>query len=171
MQIYRNGPTTERLLHRAMEIGDAEAFYRLNTDPEVMRFTGEPMQESPSVARSAIEAYPDFETVGYGRWACILRESNALIGFCGLKFLTDLEEVDIGYRFFPEYWGQGIATEAAAACLEFGFTTIGLSRVIGLVIPENLASIRVLEKLGFEFEKEITLDDTVALQYATQRPE
>lgn len=150
MKPHLTGPTTKRLLHRAITPDDAEAFFALNSNPDVMRYTGEPPLESVEQARDAIEAYPDFTTLGYGRWGCFLRDTDQLIGFCGLKYLDDLDPgaVDVGFRFLPEHWGKGYATEAATASLAFGFETIGLDRIIALVLPENAASIRVLEKIG-----------------------
>ncbi len=131
---------------------DAEAFFRLNSHPDVMRYTGEPPMPSVEAAREAIANYPDWDDPGYGRWACVLKsegEDANLIGFCGLKYLRETGEVDIGYRLLPEYWGRGLATEAARATLEFGFRTLGLSEIVAMVLPGNAPSIRVLRKLDF----------------------
>ncbi len=170
MTSYRSGPATERIEHRAFTPDDCEAFYRLNSHPEVMRHTGEPPLKSVEDARQAIIDYPDFETVGYGRWACVLKETRAVIGFCGLKHLPDLDEVDVGYRFLPEYWGQGFATETCSACIGFGFDVLNLNRILGLVLPENEASIRVLEKCGMTRQGEIVFDGESALRYEIARP-
>ena len=134
-----------------------------------MRFTGEPPLQSLEDARHAIAYYPDFETVGYGRWACVLKETGAVIGFCGLKYLPDLNEVDVGFRFLPEYWGQGIATETCSACIAFGFDVLKLDRILGLVLAENKASIRVLEKCGMTRNGEIMYDGECALRYEILR--
>lgn len=166
---HRTGPETTRLLHRAFTVDDAAAFFALNGDPEVMRLTGEPLLASVEEARAAIAAYPDFETVGFGRWACVLRESGAVIGFCGLKLLPELDEVDVGYRFLPEYWGQGLATEACRASLAYGFDVLGLTRIIALVLPVNGASIRVLEKVGMRPEGTMEYDGQQALRYVLER--
>lgn len=170
MRVYRVGPETEHLTHRAFEVGDAAAMYALNSHPEVMRYTGEAPVASVEAAREAIAAYPDFEAVGYGRWACVLKETGGVIGFCGLKWLEDLGEVDIGFRFLPEFWGRGLGTEAASACLRFGFETIGLGRIIGLVLPANGASVRVLEKIGMSREGEIALDGMRVVRFAAGGP-
>ncbi len=169
MDCHRTGPETARLQHRAFTVEDASAFFALNGNPEVMRFTGEPMVPSLDAAREAIAGHPDFETVGFGRWACVLKETQAVIGFCGLKYLADLDEVDVGYRFLPEYWGRGLATEACLASLEFGFTTLRLDHIIGLVLPENTASIRVLEKVGMQPDGEMDCDGIRALRYVKER--
>jgi ribosomal-protein-alanine N-acetyltransferase len=165
MNTYRTGPQTARLEHRALIQDDAEVFYKLNSHPEVMRYTGEPPLGSLEEAGEAILNYPDFKTVGFGRWACVLRDSRAVIGFCGLKYLPDLDVVDVGFRFFPEYWGQGIATEACKASIAFGFEVLKLDRIIGLVLPENHASVRVLEKCGLQLSGEIDYDGEHALKY------
>lgn len=169
MPDHRTGPTTPRLFHRALTPDDAAAFFALNGNPEVMRLTGEPPLTSVEQARAAIESYPDWDTVGYGRWGCVLRETGALIGFCGLKWLDDLEEVDVGYRFLPEFWGRGLATEACAASVAFGFEVLGLQRLIGLVLPENAGSIRVLEKVGMRREETFDYDGLTAVRYAIER--
>ncbi len=169
MNTYRSGPETERIEHRAFTLNDCEAFYRLNSHSEVMRFTGEPPLNSLEDARQAIADYPDFETVGYGRWACVLKETRAVIGFCGLKYLPDLNEVDVGFRFLPEYWGQGIATETCSACIAFGFDVLKLNCILGLVLAENKASMRVLEKCGMTRHGEITCNGERALKYEIAR--
>lgn len=165
---HRNGPETARLIHRAFTEDDAEVFFRLNSHPDVMRYTCEPMLTSAEEARQAIANYADFDSVGYGRWACVLKATDEVIGFCGLKFLDDMQEVDVGYRFFPQYWGSGYATEACQASLRFGFDTLELSSIIGLVLEENQGSIRVLEKSGMKFDGPITVDGIDALQYRIQ---
>src|SRR5262249_58043580 len=93
----------------------------------------------------------DYRKHGFGRWACVHKQGGAVIGFAGLKHLDDLGEVDIGYRLLPAYWGAGLATEACRAVLDHGFASLRLGRVIGLVDPRNVASVRVLEKLGLSF--------------------
>lgn len=89
---------------------------------------------------------------GYGRMACIEKETRRLIGFSGLKYLDDRDETDVGYRFLPECWGKGYAIESAAAIMRQQAAQFGLSRIIGLVEPENRGSVRVLQKLGLKFE-------------------
>ena len=166
---YRDGPETARLLHRAMEPRDAPEFFRLNSHPEVMRLTGDIPLGSVADARQAILNYADFDEVGYGRWACILKSSQAMIGFCGLKYLPEFDEVDVGYRLFPEFWGRGLATEACVASLKFGFETLQLDRIIGLAMPENRASIRVLQKSGMVIDGEVETEGVLAVRYSITR--
>lgn len=169
MHIHRTGPETPRLLHRAFEPADAEVLFALNSDPEVMRYTGEPLWESVEQTRARITAYPDFERYGFGRWACILKSEQRIVGMSGLKYLEDLGEVDVGYRFFPAYWGRGLATEAAAAALGFGFDVLGLERIIGLVLPDNRASVHVLEKIGMHLDGRARCGGESALRYVVHR--
>ena len=169
MAAYRVGPETERLRLRALTVADAEAFFALNSNRDVMRFTGEPPLHSLEEAKQALARYPDFETVGYGRWGCVLKKEQRVIGFCGLKYLSDLDAVDVGYRLLPAYWGQGLATEACRASVQFGFDVLQLDRIIGLVLPGNVASIRVLEKVGMHAEGEIVYDGYKALRYGILR--
>lgn len=100
-----------------------------------------------------------------------MKGEGRIIGFCGLKRLPDLDAVDLGYRLLPEYWGRGLATEAARASVEFGFGTLRLERIIGLVLPENIGSIRVLEKVGMSFVGEVDYEGQGGvLEYAVTRP-
>lgn len=148
---------TERLLLRPFTPGDAKAAWEMNLDPEVSRYTGDggvgSLEEMQEILRTTTLA--DYERHGFGRHAVIRKGDGRFIGFCGLKFLEDMQEVDLGYRFLREYWGRGIATESGRAALDFGFRQLGLQRIIGLVMPQNAASVRVLEKLGFEFEQAV----------------
>src|SRR5262245_7262641 len=143
---------TERLLLREFDEGDAAPFYLMGSDPAVIRYTGDPGGGFTSVehALEVLRSRPiaDYRNYGYGRWACVFKASGEVIGFAGLKYLPDLQEVDLGYRLLPAYWGQGLATEACRAVLNYGRTRLGIERIIGLVDPENVASVRVLEKLG-----------------------
>ena len=134
-----------------------------------MRFTGEPAISSLEEARQAIASYPDFESVGFGRWACVLKDTQSVVGFCGLKYLTDLDAVDVGYRFLPQYWGHGFATEACIASLEFGFEILQLEKIIAMVLPANVASIRVLEKSGMQFDGEHMYDGMNVFRYLKTR--
>jgi RimJ/RimL family protein N-acetyltransferase len=167
----RVGPETKRLAHREFTIDDADVAFALNSNPDVMRYTGDDSLASVEDAKEFIRHYPDFDRYGYGRWACVLKETRTVIGFCGLKYLPDMGEVDIGYRFLPQYWGRGLATEACSACLEFGFGTLGLSRIVAFVMPGNIASVRVLEKAGMQFEAEFDYDGISTLRYANNRSE
>ena len=170
MTSYRAGPSTPRLDHRALTPEDAEAFFALNSHPDVMRYTGETPLGSVEEARQAIARYPDFDTIGYGRWGCVLKQTQALIGFCGLKYLDDLDAVDVGFRFLPEYWGRGLATEACLASIAFGFDVLELQQIIALVRVDNGASIRVLQKAGMHQATRMLYDGLDVWRYEIDRP-
>ena len=149
---------TDRLLLRKYVEEDAEAFFKLNTDPEVLRFVPDKALQSVEQARQILIDHPiaDYRKHGFGRGACILKSTGEQIGFAGLKYLEELGEVDVAYRFFPTHWGQGLATEAALASVCYGFDDLKLKQIIGLVMPQNIASVRVLEKAGLRYAETVT---------------
>ncbi len=147
MREHRTGPETPRLIHRAMTVDDAEAVFGFNGNPTVMELTGDQPWPSLEETVQRLADYPAFKEDGFGRWGCLYKPENKLIGFSGFRYLAEFDEVDIGYRLLPGYWGRGLATESCRACLKFGFEVIGFDHVIGLVLPQNARSIRVLEKL------------------------
>ncbi len=147
---------TERLTLRPFTPADAPAYLALVSDPSVLRYTDEKPVTTVDEALEILRTRPlrDYALHGFGRMACVHQQSNELIGFCGLKRLEAFNhEVDIGYRFLARYWGLGLASESAAALYAYGKTALQLPRIIGLVIPENTASVRVLSKLGMQREK------------------
>lgn len=150
---------TQRLLVREYTPDDAEAFFKLNTDPEVLRYVPDKALESVEQARQLLIDHPiaDYAKHGFGRGACIIKSTGEQIGFAGLKYLNELGEIDVAYRFLPKYWGQGLATEAAIASIHYGFTDLRLKRIVGLAMPANVASIRVLEKAGLRYSETVSL--------------
>ena len=148
---------TDRLVLRRFTLDDAAQYLPLVAMPEIIRYTADRPLQSVREAAALLASHPirDYERFGYGRMACIEKSSGRLVGFSGLKFLEDMDETDIGYRFLPDCWGKGYATESAAAIMARQPARLGLSRIIGLVEPENTGSVRVLEKLGMRFEKRI----------------
>ena len=149
---------TDRLILRPFTEDDAPAYHALVSDPEVLSFTGESSVASVAETLEILRARPlrDYAVHGFGRMACVHQQSGELIGFCGLKRLEMFDnEVDIGYRFVRRYWGLGLASESAEALYAQGKNDLKLARIIGLVMPENRASVRVLVKLGMAREKAI----------------
>jgi [ribosomal protein S5]-alanine N-acetyltransferase len=158
---------TQRLLLRPFTLEDATDFWRLNAEPGIIEHVGKPALTSLQQAIDALKTGPlhDYRfkcgpIEGLGRLACIDKASGALIGFAGLKYVKELDEVDVGYRFLPEYWGKGLASEAAARALEYGRKELALARIVGIVDPRNTGSVRVLQKLGLKFEKPVHLGFT-----------
>lgn len=153
---------TRHLLLRRFTLDDAEAFLPLISLPEIIRYTGDTPVSMLEEAREALRtrALSDYAVHGYGRLAVIEKASGRLVGFSGLKYVAELSEVDIGYRFLRDTWGKGYATESARAVVAHGAREHGIKRIVGTVHPENLASGRVLEKLGLRFERTLEADET-----------
>jgi len=150
---------TDRLLLREFVEDDAESFFKLNNYPEVVRFVPDKPLLNVEQARQTLIDHPiaDYRRYGFGRGACILKSTGEQIGFAGLKYLDEPGEVDVAYRLLPAHWGQGLATEVALASVRYGFAALGLKRIIGLVMPKNIASVRVLEKTGLRYSGTVTL--------------
>lgn len=145
---------TERLLLRKVNLDDKEDMFRLHSNSDVQKYTGEPLVTSVEEMEQAIRSkIKDDEKYGYGRWVTFLKSDIQFVGWAGLKYLPEFDEIDLGYRFLPEYWGMGIATEASQAILKYGFDKLQLKRIIAIAVKENKASIKVMEKIGMKFDK------------------
>ena len=143
---------TNRLLLRQFTEDDASLLYELNLDPEVIRYTHDPIADVEHAKQVLNEVMlPQYSLYDHGRWAVHLRSNLEFMGWCGLKYLSETNEVDLGYRLMKKFWGKGYATEAALACIEYGFNTLNLPVIIGRALPGNLASIKVLEKCGMKY--------------------
>ncbi|MEH0153160.1 GNAT family N-acetyltransferase [Limibacter armeniacum] len=160
---------TKRLYLREMTPDDAEDIYRLNLDWDHIKYTGDKPFESIQEAKRFLENYSHYRTYGFGRWAVIEKDSDKFLGWCGLKYTPELEEYDIGFRFFKEYWNKGIGSEAAKACLDYGFSKFGLTRIVGRAMKDNLGSIRVLEKIGLEYLGEYDFDGEAGVIYEIKK--
>ncbi len=160
--------TSQRLGFREMEAADGDWFYRLNEDPEVIRHTGDPPFANKAAANHFVQHYDAYRKTGMGRWVLQLLENGQPIGWCGLKRRAT-GDVDVGFRLFRSQWGQGLATEAAKRCLQWGFDTLLLHEIIGEAQLENGASIRVLQKIGMDRQAIITLDGKAGERYSIDR--
>ena len=145
---------TSRLRLREFAPQDADALAAVLSDPVAMQYYPAPFD------RQGVEEWIErnrsrYQSDGYGLWAMVLKESGELIGDCGC-FLRDVDgrdEIEIGYHVRRDLWGNGYATEAAQACMQYAFTKLGVDRVISLIRPENRQSVRVAEKNGLTCEK------------------
>ncbi len=142
---------TERLMFRDWYASDLEPFHSICSDPSVMQFVGDGEPWSLELTEQFVARAREMsQTFGYCQWPVIHKAGSALIGFCG--FVPASGGAEIGWRLAKEYWGRGLATEAARAVLKHGFETLGFQRIIATVQVPNLASIRVVEKLGLKPE-------------------
>lgn len=162
---------TQRLLFRLFTTEDAELIYTLNLDPEVTRFTHDPVT-SIEQARTVLEKaiLPQYALYNHGRWAVHIRETGEFIGWCGLKYRAGLNEIDLGYRFMKHYWGKGYATEAADASIRYGFDRLNLTRIVGRAELGNTGSIRVLEKCGMVYTGNEQVDGYPVRTYEAINP-
>ena len=147
--------TTERLLLREFEDNDWRAVLQYQSNPEYLRYyhwSRRTEQDVRAFVRMFIN-WSEEQPRKKFQLAIILKEENRLIGNCGIRMKTPhAREADLGYELDPRYWGCGYATEAASAFLAFGFRELGLHRIWAWCIAENLASARVLEKIGMQQE-------------------
>ncbi|HKS28463.1 MAG TPA: GNAT family N-acetyltransferase [Pyrinomonadaceae bacterium] len=142
---------TERLVLRRFTPDDLDELVALRSDPEVRRYLGDQSRER---VEQRLQYYiSHYEPHGFGMWAVLLKETGQMIGWCGLMFLDETPEVEVGYGVARDYWGKGLMTEAAHACLRYGFERVGLERIVAVAMPENHASRRIMEKLGMRYEK------------------
>ena len=145
---------TPRLLLREFLLSDAEDMYALNSNWEVVQYTGDTSFESLEAAREFLRNYDPYSKTGMGRWLVIRKSDQACLGWCGLKW-HEGDWVDLGYRFFKKYWKNGYAWESAIYCISHGFFKLDLDEIFATVVPENIASVRLLEKLGFKYLKDV----------------
>lgn len=139
---------TDRLILREFEPTDANALFLLNQDEKVIQYTGDESFVDKKEAKEFIKNYTHYSEFGFGRWAVILKENNAFIGWCGLKYTPQFDEYDVGFRFFRNDWNKGYATEAARKCVELGFSKYGMDKIVGRAVKKNSASVKVLKNIG-----------------------
>jgi ribosomal-protein-alanine N-acetyltransferase len=161
---------TERLRLRPLTAADEEDYHGLFSDPEVVRYLGPGGVRSREENRAALEtAVEHWRRHGYGIWKVTERVGGRFVGRCGLRYLDGVNAVELLYTLHKAFWGRGLATEAAAAAVGFAFGRAGLARLVALADPENRASQRVMEKLGFRYERSARFKGGPALWYALGR--
>jgi len=145
---------TARLLLREFTLGDVDALLAVLGDPIAMQWYPAPFD------REGVEGWikrnmERYRRDGHALWAMLLKSSGEMIGDCGcvIQEVEDRSELEIGYHVRRDLWGNGYATEAARACMDYAFNTLGALRVISMIRPENLNSRRVAEKNGLTCEK------------------
>jgi [ribosomal protein S5]-alanine N-acetyltransferase len=160
---------TRRLILRDMRRSDMESLHIIFSDPLTMRFW-------PVFDRSRTEQWVEdnlrrYARHGFGLWVLVFKESNEVIGDCGLivQEAEGVVETELGYHVRRDLWGQGLATEAAQACRDYGFDQLGFDRLISLIHPDNIASRRVAEKNGMTLMKMIQHRGRIRCLYAMER--
>jgi ribosomal-protein-alanine N-acetyltransferase len=150
---------TDRLRIRKLSLDDAEFILRLLNEPSFIQNIGDRGVRTPDDARAYILNGPiaSYETHGFGLCLVELKKPLTAIGICGLLKRDALEHPDIGYALLPEFWSRGYAYESATAVIDYGRDVLGLKRILAVVNPDNSQSIRLLEKIGFRFQRPIRL--------------
>jgi RimJ/RimL family protein N-acetyltransferase len=153
--------STDRLVLRRWKQEDYAPFAAICADPEVMRYIGDGSIQTAAQAARAIERFErGWEARGYGLFAVEAKQTGNFLGFTGLSlpdFLPEvLPSVEIGWRLMRSSWGNGYASEAAAAALSYGVNTLGITDVVSIYQPENIASRRIMQKLGMTFDRKTT---------------
>ena len=161
---------TPRLYLREFLIQDARFLFEMNNEPDVIRYTGDLPFENEAAAVRLIASYDQYAKYKMGRLTVIFKETGETLGWCGLKYHPENDEVELGYRFKEKYWGNGYATESAAACLKYGFDELHLPYIAAIAKPENTASINVMQKLGMHYWKEVIEHDGLCVAYRISNP-
>lgn len=162
---------TERMMLRELVPEDVDDLMLIFSDPEAMRYY--PSTKSREEAERWIRwVTGSYEQNGFGLWACVLKETGELCGQCGLmpQEVEGRREVEVGYLFVREFWGRGLATEAARASRDSGFEQLGRRRLVSLINPQNIPSRRVAERIGMGLEKEIEWRGRSTCVYSVARP-
>jgi RimJ/RimL family protein N-acetyltransferase len=152
---------TDRLALRQLDAGDAAFILRLLNDPSWLRYIGDRGVRTLEDARSYIETGPAlmYRRFGFGLYLVERKADAVAIGICGLVRRESLPDADLGFAFLPEFRGSGYAFESASAVLDWAGRAKGLTRILAITTADNHASSRLLEKLGFRFEKWVRLKD------------
>ncbi len=167
---------TDRLILREIEEYDLQGIFELDSDPQVHRYLGKKpitsIQESKSIIQYIRKQY---EQDGIGRWAVMDKKTNQFIGWSGLKYEKNVREemhyYDLGYRLKKKFWGKGIATETAQKSLDYGFQIMNLEEIYAGAHIENIASNKVLQKVGLKFIETFEYDGAPHNWYGISKKE
>lgn len=152
--------TTPRLYLRQFTLVDAPLILALNSDLEVLKYVHElPLKKLEEAAKAIQERILPQYPNNLGRWAVYLNDTNEFIGWCGLKYRAALDEIDLGYRYLKQYWGNGYAYEAAKHVIDYGFNHLSIKAIVGRAHIENIASLKVLQKIGMQYIKDEVVDN------------
>ncbi|HEY9669301.1 MAG TPA: GNAT family N-acetyltransferase [Coleofasciculaceae cyanobacterium] len=169
-QLAARAIETPRLRLRQFTPDDAKDLYRIYSDPELFKYMSNEKPLLWKQTRGFIGAWNEnWKRYNFGVWAIVYKKNKKLIGHCGLKFLENTSEVQIGYLLLKSYWGRGLGTEAAAAALKYGFEVIELPKIVAIAKPANIASRRVMEKIGMKYEKEAFYYENDVVYYSIYR--
>ncbi len=146
---------TDRLIIRPFTMEDARDVVRFGSDNRTQELTGDVGIYTLEKAQEIIRGVwlKEYAQHGYARMAVVVKATDELIGFCGLKYIPEMKLPDLGYRYLPEYWGKGIATEAGSAIVDWGFKHFDFEKIVAFSFAFNFGSMGVLRKLNFDYIK------------------
>ena len=142
---------TDRIILRPWKRSDINDYHKIMENPLVLKYLPIDhitLEDLETKVQSRIDQQNDHS---FCLWAMILKENSKLIGHCGLQYICETKDVEVGYALSPDQWNKGLATEVAKASLEYGFKTLELNIIFGLVNSNNANSKHVLEKIGMKF--------------------
>ena len=150
---------TERLSLRQLSLEDASFILTLLNEPSFLRYIGDKQVRNIEGAEQYLLNGPiaSYQQNGFGLYLVALKDGGTSIGMCGLIKRAELPDVDIGFAYLPDFWNQGYAFEAATAVMKYGHETLKLDRIVAITSPDNDASIKLLQRIGFTFESVISL--------------
>ena len=162
-------PPTERLAFREMSVDDLDTMESLLGDATVMWVYPKPFTRD-EIRRWIARNEHEYRELGFGLWLVTERATGAFVGECGLtrQAFAGTSEIEVGYQLRTEFWGRGLATEAAAACVAFGRDVAGLDRIVALIDPRNDASKRVAAKIGLTWERDVPVPGKTLGVYGTR---
>lgn len=156
---------TERFLIRPLITEDAAGIFELDSNPKVHTYLGnnpiKTLQDAENVIKFIQKQYED---LGIGRWAIIEKSTGDFVGWTGFKYIIEpvnnhINYYDLGYRLIEKYWGKGVATETAKACLAYAFEVLKLEEVYGICDVNNVGSRNILQKCGLKLTETFDYDD------------
>lgn len=161
---------TERLIMKQMCEADAPGMFELNSDKEVIWYTGDKSYYIEQT-KQFIKNYDQYTKHKMGRLNTFLKSTGEYIGWCRLKYLAGSNKVDLGYRLHKRYWGKGYATEASIESLNYGFKTLHLDEIIATAMKPNVVSINVMKKLGMSYSHDETCGGNPGVVYKITKEE
>ena len=169
---------TERLILREIMETDVKGIFELDSNKEVHKHLGNnPITTYLEAEKNIQFIRNQYKELGIGRFACIDKVSGDFMGWSGLKFNIGKKEelngfqnfIDIGYRLIPRFWNKGYASEAAFACLSFGFKEMNYDTIYGAAETENIGSNKILQKIGLKFINDFTVNGIEAKWYELKK--
>jgi len=157
-----------RLYFREFTEQDVDILLDLDSNPNVIKYMHRPVPTIQNVREELQKKIlPHYKLHGYGRWAIHLRQDHTFIGACGLKYLPELDETDMGYQFKEAHWGKGYGCEAAKATIIHGLDVLKLPAIFAKALPENIASWKIMEKCEMKYVGDmIDTDGLTVRKYA-----